>query len=244
MCRPERQKRAGDDYLIHHWLDSISIAMQNNYFAAPALALLAGIISSMSPCSLSNIPLIVGLTGSKPEKNNKNPFLISLIFVLGTTLTFVVLGLVASLLGQLVNTESARWSIVIGTIMCMMALQIWGVANFIPHKLRTAHADQQGYSGAFMTGMLGGILSSPCATPILLILLGIAAQTGNLFWGGLLLLMFSFGHGILVLLAGISAGFIQKIQESKRYHKISNLLNKAMGLVLLYIGLNMLFLRF
>jgi len=63
----------------------------------------------------------------------------------------------------------------------------------------------------------GGIFSSPCATPVLIVLLGIVARSGNVAWGILLLLLYSIGHSFLVLIAGTSIGFVKKLTSSGKY---------------------------
>ena len=82
--------------MIDTWLNQIAISIQNNMWLAPLLALLAGILISFTPCSLSNIPLIIGYVGSAEEKNIKKAFRYSVIFALGTAVTFVSLGLIAT----------------------------------------------------------------------------------------------------------------------------------------------------
>jgi cytochrome c biogenesis protein CcdA len=71
--------------------------------------------------------------------------------------------------------------------------------------------------GAFFAGILGGLFSSPCATPVLIALLAIVAQKGSLLWGALLLLLYSAGHSTLVLIAGTSIGFVKKLSANEKY---------------------------
>ena len=84
--------------MIDIWLNQIAASIQNNMWIAPFLALLAGILTSFTPCSLSNIPLIIGYVGGAKEKNTKKAFRYSAIFALGTAVTFVSLGLIATCL--------------------------------------------------------------------------------------------------------------------------------------------------
>ena len=64
--------------MIDTWLNQIAMSLQDNMWIAPLLALMAGILTSFTPCSLSNIPLIVGYVGSAEEKIQKKPFAIQL----------------------------------------------------------------------------------------------------------------------------------------------------------------------
>ncbi|OLN32920.1 cytochrome c biogenesis protein CcdA [Desulfosporosinus metallidurans] len=85
-----------------------------------------------------------------------------------------------------------------------MALQTWEIYNFIPSTYLIAKNARRGYIGAFIAGILGGVFSSPCATPVLITLLVVVAERGSLLWGILLLLLYSIGHSALVLVAGTS----------------------------------------
>ncbi|MDK2965768.1 cytochrome c biogenesis protein CcdA [Lacrimispora sp.] len=226
--------------MVHNWLDSLSMAIQNGVFIAPLLALIAGIATSVSPCALANIPLVIGLTNND-SRDIKHTFRLSFAFVLGTTVTFVALGLVASLLGQSFNSESKVWSIVLGALMLLMALQILDVLSIIPSHHIAETSKRTGLKGVFIAGMVGGIFSSACAMPILLVLVGVAARSGSIPWGALLLIMFSVGHSALTLLAGVSTNFVQKVGSST-YARTAKRINTAMGIVLLVISLCMLFL--
>lgn len=226
--------------MVHNWMDSLSIAIQNSFIVAPFLALVAGIVTSVSPCALANIPLVIGLTNSD-SRGIKHTFRLSLAFVLGTTVTFVALGSVASLLGQSFDSESKVWSIVLGALMLLMALQILGVLSILPSHHIAETSQRAGLRGVFFAGMVGGIFSSACAMPILLVLVGIAIRTGSIPWGALLLIMFSAGHSALTLLVGVSTNFVQKVSSST-YACTAKIINTAMGIVLLVISLCMLFL--
>ena len=103
---------------------------------------------------------------------------------------------------------------------------------------------KRGFIGAFLAGILGGIFSSPCSTPVLIALLAIVAGEGNLIWGILLMLLYSIGHSALVMVAGTSIGFVQKINNSEKYKKTAVILKIVMGAAILLIGFYMFWLAF
>ena len=98
--------------------------------------------------------------------------------------------------------------------------------------------------GALIAGILGGIFSSPCATPVLVVLLGIVASGGNVVWGVLLLLFYSIGHSFLVLIAGTSIGFVSKVTSSGKYGLFNIILKYLMGALILLIAFYMFYLGF
>ena len=128
--------------------------------------------------------------------------------------------------------------------MILMALQTWGIFEIIPSSYLIAKNKRRGYVGAFIAGILGGIFSSPCSTPVLIALLAIVAGKGSILWGILLLLLYSIGHGILAIVAGTSIGLVQKLSSSEKYGKASAVLKIVMGSLILLIGFYMFYLGF
>ena len=132
----------------------------------------------------------------------------------------------------------------LGVLMVLMALQTWEIFNFIPSTNLLSKSKKRGFVGAFLAGVLGGIFSSPCSTPVLIALLAIVAGEGNLLWGILLMLLYSIGHSALVMVAGTSVGFVQKINSSVKYKAAATAMKLVMGAAILLIGLYMFWLAF
>lgn len=230
--------------MINQWLEILSTLISESFWLAPLLALLAGVLTSVTPCALSSVPLVIGYVGGTGNNNPKKAFKLSLVFALGMAVTFTVLGTIASLLGKLIGTSSQWWYIALGILMVMMTLQILEVYNFIPSTYLTSKTTKKGYIGALMAGILGGIFSSPCATPVLVVLLGAVARSGNVVRGVLLLLLYSIGHSVLVLVAGTSMGFVTKVTSSEKYGAFSRILKYVMAGIILLIGFYMFYLGF
>jgi len=225
-------------------LDGLANMIEQSGYLAPLLALVAGALTSFTPCSLSSIPLIVGYVGGAGQGNAKRALRLSLTFALGSAVTFTALGVIASLAGRLIGTSASWWYIVLGVLMVLMALQTWEIFEIIPSSYLLAKNKKRGYAGAFLAGILGGVFSSPCSTPVLIALLAIVAGKGNILWGILLLLLYSVGHGILAVVAGTSVGFVQKLTTSGKYGRLSVILKGVMGALILGIGLYMFYLGF
>lgn len=225
-------------------LETLSQLITERAWLAPLLAILAGVLTSFMPCSLSSIPLIVGYVGGTGQCDTKKAFWLSLTFAGGTAVTFTALGVVASTAGKLIGTSASWWYILLGVLMVLMALQTWGIFELIPSSYLISKNTKRGFVGAFLAGILGGVFSSPCSTPILIALLAIVAGKGSLGWGMLLLLLYSIGHGILAIAAGTSVGFVQKLSASQQYGKVSVVLKVVMGGAILLIGFYMFYLGF
>lgn len=228
---------------MENLINTISQTMTSNLWLAPILALVAGILTSLSPCSLSTIPLVIGYVG-KYNNDTKKSFNLSVLFALGMATTFTILGVIASLFGRLFNINSSLWYIILGTIMVLMALQVWGIFNFVPSSYAVSKNKKVGYIGAFIAGILGGLFSSPCSTPVLIVILAFVAKEGSLLYGIALLLLYSIGHSILVVLVGTSTSTLKKITNSNNYGILSNILKVATGLIILVLGFYMFYLGF
>ena len=93
--------------MIENWLDSLSSMIGQTSWLAPLLALFAGVLTSVTPCALSNVPLVIGYVGGTGQKDTRRAFWLSLTFSAGTAVTFTVLGVVASAAGKLMGIVAA-----------------------------------------------------------------------------------------------------------------------------------------
>ncbi|MFO7611590.1 MAG: cytochrome c biogenesis protein CcdA [Clostridia bacterium] len=230
--------------MINQWLETLGSIIGANPWLAPVLALIAGILTSFTPCSLSGMPLVIGYVGGYAGGDTKKAFRYSLVFCLGMSVTFTTLGIAASLLGRLMSGAGSWWYVLIGILMVLMALQTWEIINFIPQPALMEKSSRKGYIGAALTGLLGGLFASPCATPVLVVLLAMVAKGGNLVLGIVLLLMYSIGHSALLLLAGTFVGLVKKISVSEKFGKYSMVFKVIMGMFILALGLYMFYLGF
>lgn len=230
--------------MINQWLESLGVAISNNFWLAPLLALLAGVLTSFTPCSLSSVPLVIGYVGGYAGDDVKKAVRYSLVFCLGTAITFTVLGTIASLMGKLVQGTGSWWFIILGVLMVLMALQTWEIINIIPQSTALSKSTKKGYIGAAIAGLLAGLFASPCATPVLIVLLAMVAEKGSLIWGIVLLLFYSVGHSIIIVIAGSSVGFVKKLSSSEKYGKYNQIFKIIMGIVILLLAFYMFYLGF
>ncbi len=228
-------------------LTQLSELLLQSSWLAPFIAFLAGVLTSFTPCSLSSVPLIVGYVGGTADathNDSRRAFWLSVIFALGSALTFTAFGIMASLAGELIGTTASWWFFALGTLMMLMVLQMLGIYQLIPSSHLLSKNTKKGFVGAFLAGVLGGIFSSPCSTPVLIALIAVVAGKGSLTFGILLFLMYSLGHGILAVIAGSSVGLVQKISQNEKYAMLSKILNGVLALLMLGIGFYMFHLGF
>jgi cytochrome c biogenesis protein CcdA len=228
---------------MEYLFEQFGMLITQNVWISIFVALIAGIVASFTPCALSSIPLIIGYVGGYSETDKKKPLIYSLIFSLGIAVTFTVLGVLSSTVGRIFVGIGTLWYLILGLVMIVVSLQMFGVIKIgsnscnIPKK-------RKGIIGAFLLGILGGIFSSPCSTPVLISILTFVAEKGNLLFGGILLFAYSIGHCVLVIIAGTSVGLTQSIGNSDKANKIVNALKYVFGILILLLGLYMLYLGF
>ena len=133
-------------------LDALAEIMRNNLWAAPLLSLLAGIVTSFTPCSLATVPMLLACVGASEADRKKAVFVFLLLWHSGMAVTFGIFGSVASVIGHYMHEAGHWWTILMGILMLLMSLQVLGVINIIPHIHITEDISEKGYMGAFLTG--------------------------------------------------------------------------------------------
>jgi len=176
-----------------------------------------------------------------PREQKKKAFLYSVFICLGQTIVFVVLGLVAASLGRLMGIGGFGkiWNGILIALMVWMALEMFGITNVLSRGTSAvSKVTQRGVIGALLVGMAGALFSTPCSTPVLTAMLAYVSTTGaGLLTGGLLLLSYSLGHSILLVIAGTSIGFVEAMGASGRFSKISSAIKIVLGLMMLGLAI-------
>ncbi len=210
-------------------------------------ALVAGIISFLSPCVLPLVPpYLVYLTGATIEHvatgeprtvSRRAVMTAALMFVLGFSTVFVALGASASIVGSLIRVWSAELSIVAGIIIIIMGLHFLGVTRIglLMREGRLGMSKPVGLWGAYVMGLAFAFGWTPCIGPILAAILAVAASEATVTKGAGLLAVYSAGLGIPFLIAAFAVErFSALFQRFK-----GQLLNveRAMGALMILTGI-------
>lgn len=228
------------------FIENLGVILSQNIYIGFIVALIAGFVSSFSPCTLSTLPLIIGYVSVNNEKDNKKKGLIySLFFCLGIIITFTILGIVSVVVGEKLRVFGSLWYIILAVILTLVSLQLFGVFK-IKNKENICKRPKlkRGILGAFFLGILGGIFDSPCSTPALLAILAFASSQGNIIIGALLMIVYSLGHCVIMIIAGTSVDMINKIAGSAKYKKIGNILKIVFGILILFLALYLFYIAF
>ncbi len=200
---------------------------------------IGGILTSLSPCILSMIPLMIGYIGGYSEQSKARGFIMSAVFVLGLSTTFALLGIGAALLGQIFGQIGRGWYYVIAAVAIVMGLQLLGVIDLRFPTMGRMPIKSRGLIPSFFMGMLFGLAASPCATPVLAVIMTYIAAQGNIPVGAGMLFVYGLGHGLPLILAGTFAAFLTSLNKFQRW---AGYITKISGVVLIGMGLYFLIL--
>jgi len=210
-------------------------------------ALLAGLVSFLSPCVLPLVPpYLIYLTGATIEhvaheetvSASRSAVMISaLMFVLGFSTVFVALGASASFIGSLIRAWSAELSIVAGIIIIIMGLHFLGLTRIglLMREGRLTAPKPVGLWGAYVMGLAFAFGWTPCIGPILAAILSVAAAEATVAKGAGLLAVYSAGLGIPFLIAAFMVERFSSLFARMKRH-LANV-ERAMGVLMVITGI-------
>jgi cytochrome c-type biogenesis protein len=208
------------------------------------VAFAAGLLSFLSPCVLPLVPSYIGfLTGmSLPEVSTRRRTALvhALLFVLGFSLVFVLLGASATALGRALNYYQHWLQRIGGVLIILFGLVCLGVVRvgFLTQERRVQLEHKPvGYLGSALVGMAFGAGWTPCIGPVLGAILGLAATSHDLGRGMLLLGSYSAGLAVPFLLAAAALeAFLEWFQRFRRYLPW---VMRVSGALLIFVGVLM-----
>lgn len=223
--------------MLANLLASAENLITTNPLLALPVVFLGGLVTALNPCVLASIPLAIGFVGGYTRDRSKGyAFMLALFLFIGIAASFTALGLIAGLAGTLFGTTSKFWPALIALVCLVMGGQILLFPDFELPMPRHVTPKVGGIIGAFLLGALTGVIATPCAVPMLVVLLAYVGSQGNAIYGGLLLFIYALGHSVLVLVAGSSFGIAEAMVNSKGLKKFSVMLKKASGVLLLLVA--------
>lgn len=213
----------------------IEQSIHTNAFLAFAAVFAAGVLVSFTPCVYPVIPMTLGFIGAKSAGSRWKGFSLSLVYVLGMALTYAVLGAIAALSGKLFGTvgSSPVSYFILANICLLLGLSMLGLFSFPQINFVSASAatrSRGGYLGAFLVGLLSGLIVGPCTAPALAVILVYAGSKQNVLYGFSLLFVFGYGVGFLMILLGTFAGLLSSIPKSGKWLEI---VKKSFGWLLI-----------
>ncbi len=202
------------------------------------ISFLAGIIASLSPCSLGILPLIIGYVGGYSKSGSKRLFIQMLFFSLGLASVLSIIGVACAVSGRAFTSIAAPPVIIVfASIIVILGLNLLGILD-IQFPAIIKKMPQNKNNGLvifpFLIGAVFALASSPCASPVLAGIMAFAAASSNILFSISLLFAFAIGQCLIVI---IFAMFTQTIKNAGRIAKYSEILLKIFGILLVSAGI-------
>ncbi|MCL2531741.1 MAG: cytochrome c biogenesis protein CcdA [Oscillospiraceae bacterium] len=205
-----------------------------------ALLFVEGVLTFVSPCLLPLLPLYVAYFAAG-QHNRRRTLLNALGFVLGFALVFTALGAFAGTLGALLLRHRFWVNIITGLVVAVLGLSFLGLFQLpFLHKLQPRRVNTQNmrFGKSIVFGLTFAAALTPCAGPMLGIALMQAAQAGGTLQGMLLLLVYSLGLGLPLVLCAMLMDHLKGVLAFLRRHQ--NKIHKVAGVLLILLGIAMM----
>lgn len=208
-------------YLLAQYADAL-VSTQLTHLTPVSMGVifLAGLLTSLTPCMLSMLPITIGYIGGYEAENRWQAATQSTWFALGLATTLAGLGILAAGLGQIYGQIGWGLPIVVSLLAILMGLNL---LEILPLRLPSYNGldwlsnDLPPGLKSYLMGLTFGLVASPCSTPVLATLLAWVSTTHDPLLGSALLLAYTAGYVAPLILAGTFTASIKKLLELRRW---------------------------
>jgi cytochrome c-type biogenesis protein len=232
-------------YNLEHWADAL-VSNQLTHLTLLSIGIIfaAGLLTSLTPCMLSMLPITIGYIGGYEAKSRLQAVAQSTWFSLGLATTLAGLGIVAAIAGRIYGQVGMGLPILASLVAILMGLNLLEalplqLPSFTGLELISKELPEGVRS--YLLGLTFGLVASPCSTPVLATLLFWVSATKDPILGSALLLSYTAGYVAPLILAGTFTASIKKFLELRRW---SGWITPTSGALLVGFGVFSLLFRF
>lgn len=218
-------------------------AVANLSLWAYLVVFVGGIVTSVGPCNMAMIPLVIGFVGGQKSLTRGRSFALSTAFAVGLAITLMCLGVFVSVVGGFIGGTGGAWYYAVAAVCIVMGMQWAGIISLTLPDWGARQRERikgRGLAGALLLGLVSGFVASGCATPALAAILTLVMSKGAVAYGASLLLVYGLGRGMPIVLFGTFAGLVKlmprMMQWTARLERFSGLILIATGLYFLWIA--------
>lgn len=214
--------------------ESILKGIENPSILSIPIAYMGGVLASLTPCVYPMIPIVLGIIGSSSIDKKTSGLTLSVSYAFGLSIVYAALGIFASIAGRFFGEISTSpYSYLLFGNMCLL-LGAWMMDWInIPLFSSGKTSSVKGHAGAFITGMLSGLVAAPCTSPVLAGLLVYVSTTKDILLGGSMMFAFSIGMSTLLIVVGAFSGGLKALPKPGRWMAW---MKKALALLLFGSG--------
>jgi len=182
-----------------------------------AIVFLAGLALNLTPCVYPLIPITVGFFAAQRGESRRRTWLLALVYVLGMSVTYSALGVLAALTGRLFGAAlQSPWVVgLIVAVLLALAASMFGLWELrVPAWATRVSGGRGGPGGALVMGLVVGLVAAPCIGPFVLGLLTYVGQRQDVLLGFVLFFSLSLGLGLPYLFLGAFTGAMERLPNS------------------------------
>jgi cytochrome c-type biogenesis protein len=194
----------------HQWLEHQD--NQNPLVVIP-LAFAGGMIASISPCILALLPVNLSYIGTLQITSKRDAFSKAGLFVLGAVTLFSILGLFSSLAAAIFVVYRGHVNIAVGAIIIVMGLSLVGLIRLPLPQINPSLA----IAGPYGVGLTFALVTSPCASPVLISVLAIAATSGSDLLSVSTMVSYALGYTAIIFCASVFTGIVKQTRRLLQY---------------------------
>lgn len=203
------------------------------------LVLVGGLLTALSPCVYPLIPITLSILGARQASSHFKGFLLAGTYVSGMVILYTSLGVGMAAAGALAGSALQSPVVTVGVaLFCiLMSASMFGAFELaLPSGLQTrlSQAGGAGFKGAFIMGLVAGIIAAPCTGPVLSFILTIIARDGDVAKGALLMFVYALGMGLPFLVLGTFSTAIARMPKSGKWMEV---VKSIFGLLMLGAGI-------
>ncbi|WP_030456141.1 cytochrome c biogenesis CcdA family protein [Herbidospora cretacea] len=200
------------------------------------IALLAGLVSFLSPCVLPLVPGYLSyVTGMSADPKRGRLVLGSGLFVLGFALVFVLGGALFGGLGAAMLGNAEVITRVLGVVTIVLGLAFIGIIPGLQRDFRIHKVPAAGLAGAPLLGIVFGLGWTPCIGPTLAVVLTLSVDQGSAARGALLAFGYALGLGLPFVVAGLA--YRKALHTFRAVRRHTQLITRIGGAMLVAVGL-------
>jgi len=223
---------------MENFINGLSVYLHGSFILAYLAAYMGGVFVSFTPCMYPVIPITLAFIGAHGSGSKVKGFVLSIVYVLGMSLTYTALGAVAALTGKLFGQiQTNPWTYFIVANICILMglsmLEVFTLPVRVPGFVTKVQSRRKGLLGSFFIGAVSGLVIGPCTAPVFAVLLSYVATSQDIIFGMSLFFIFALGMGTFLIILGTFAGLLASIPKSGMW---MTRINHMTGWILLAIG--------